>query len=137
MGLFSFSSFVTGAFLITACCCGASRTSMAYAAEQKPPTAVTERYYYVKGMTCSGCEFGVKKALGRAGIAKEQIIEVDSESPDPSNKIGHAKVKFPIGQHKGLETDCKVVKEIRANPGYIAYWDPSDTDPCKLDQKKS
>ena len=61
---------------------------------------------------------------------------MDSTKPEPKKKIGHAKIKFLAFQHKGLETDCRIVKEIRENPGYIAYWDNSNTDPCGLNIKK-
>lgn len=38
---------------------------------------------------------------------------------------------------KGQETDCHIVKEIRDNPGYLAYWDAKNTDPCGLDHGKN
>ncbi len=91
-----------------------------------------ERDYLVKGMTCGGCVFGVKKALKRAGLEQDQILEVDYKKPDPKNKVGHAKVKFTKDQYKGEATDCKIIREIRDSPGYIAYFDPANTDPCKL-----
>lgn len=139
MKLFSFSSvLMVGAFTIGACCCQGPKSfsNIAVAAEINSEVPVSERDYLIQGMTCSGCEFGVKKALGRAGVEKSQIAVVDYKSPEPENKIGHAKIKFMNGQHKGLETDCRIVKEIRENPGYIAYWDASDTDPCGLNKKK-
>lgn len=91
-----------------------------------------ERDYLVKGMTCGGCVIGVKKALERAGISKDQIMEVDFRKPDPANKVGHAKVRFKKEQYKGQETDCKVVREIKDKTGFTAYWGASDTNPCKL-----
>lgn len=139
MKLFSLSSaLIIGAFTIGACCCQGPKSlaNIAVAAEAKSDAPVSERDYLIQGMTCSGCEFGVKKALGRAGIEKNQIAEVDYKNPEPEKKIGHAKIKFAKGQHKGLDTDCRIVKEIRENPGYIAYWDASDTDPCGLNTKK-
>lgn len=107
--------------------------SSAFAAEMpvKQENSI-ERDYLVKGMTCDGCVFGVKKALSRAGLSKDQIIDVDYKKPDPENKIGHAKVKFSKNQYQGKETDCKIVKEIKENPGYIAYWDQANTNPCGL-----
>lgn len=150
MRLFSFTSlFISGAIAaagscccgpsskIALACCGGPSSKVALAGEEKPQSATIERDYLVKGMTCSGCVFGVKKALNRAGIEKSQIEEVDYKKPDPEHKIGHAKVKFSKDQYKGEETDCKIVKEIKENPGYIAYWDPATTDPCGLEKKKN
>lgn len=139
MNPFSLSSAVfAGAFTIGACCCQGPKalSNIAVAAEIKSEAAVSERDYLIQGMTCSGCEFGVKKALGRAGVGKSQIAVVDYKKPEPDKKIGHAKIKFLKDQHKGLETDCRIVKEIRENPGYIAYWDASNADPCGLNAKK-
>lgn len=138
MKLYNVMAFtLIGVAAMFACpCCSGSKTSLAFAADV--PTKqenVIERDYLVKGMTCDGCIFGVKKALGRAGLSKDQIIDVDYKKPDPEHKIGHAKVKFPKDQYKGQETDCKIVKEIKGNPGYIAYWDPTNTDPCGLEKK--
>lgn len=139
MKLLSLSSvLMVGAFTIGLCCCQGpkSLSNIAMAAEIKTEAPVSERDYLIQGMTCSGCEFGVKKALGRAGVEKNQIAIVDYKNPEPEKKIGHAKIKFMNGQHKGLETDCRIVKEIRENPGYITYWDASNTDPCGLNTKK-
>jgi len=94
-----------------------------------------ERDYLVKGMTCGGCVFGVKAALKRAGVESAQILEVDYKTPDPKNKIGHAKVKFNKSDYKGQETDCKIVSAIRDNPGYQAFWDLKNTDPCSGPKK--
>ncbi len=150
MRLFSFTSlFISGVIASAACCCngpsskvalaccGGPGSKIALASEARPQTVTIERDYLVKGMTCSGCVFGVKKALNRAGIEKNQIEEVDYKTPDPDHKIGHAKVKFSKDQYKGTETDCKIVKEIRDNPGYIAYWEQANTDPCGLEKKKN
>lgn len=139
MKLFSLSSvLMVGAFTIGACCCQGpkSLSNIAVATETKAEAPVSERDYLIQGMTCSGCEFGVKKALERAGVEKDQIVVVDYKNPEPEKKIGHAKIKFVKGQHKGLETDCRIAKEILENPGYIAYWEASNTDPCGLKTKK-
>lgn len=138
MKLFSFSSIsLVGGIAMAGCCCSgpSSRSSQAFAAESKDQTETFERDYLVKGMTCRGCVFGVKKALSRADVSKEQIEEVAYNKPDPEHKIGHAKVKFSKDQYKGQETECKIVKEIKENPGYIAYWDASNPDPCGLKEK--
>jgi hypothetical protein len=121
---------------IAACCCSGptSMTRIALASETKGGETI-ERDYLIQGMTCAGCVFGVKKALSRAGIEKEQIIEVDYSKPDPKRNIGHARVKFLPGSYRGLKTDCKLVAEIKRSPGYTAYWDPAVTDPCGLNKK--
>jgi len=143
MKLFSISPFlVAGALAAGACCCDgpksrASTTEGKADAGAQATTASVERNYLVKGMTCGGCVFGVKKALKRAGLSSDQIVEVDHKTPDPDNKIGHAKVRFPKDLYKGQETDCRIVKEIRENPGYLAYWDAKNTDPCGLDSRKN
>lgn len=132
-------SFFTSSTLlgVISCCCATSsnfNSTVAYAAE--PKTQTIERDYLVKGMTCAGCVFGVKKALGRAGLEKDQIIDVDYSKPDPEHKIGHAKVRFQESKYRGQETDCKIIKEIKDNPGYVAYLDPGNTDPCGLEKTK-
>lgn len=129
--------FFTTCGLVAMVCCGCptkNNSNTAFGAEKAKEESV-ERYYFVKGMTCGGCVFGVKKALQRAGIEKSQILEVDYATPDPENKTGHAKVQYPKDQYKGTETDCKIVKEIRSNPGYMAYWDNKNPDPCGLEKK--
>ena len=109
-------------------------STLAQAAE-KAETPFIERYYFIKGMTCGGCVFGVKKALERIGIQKNQILEVDYRAPDPKNQIGHAKVRFEGTQYKGLQTDCKIAKEVKSNPGYVLFWDKAEPDPCRLEPK--
>lgn len=132
------SYLVMGTFAgVVSCCCATSsglKSTSAYAAETKPQTI--ERDYFVKGMTCGGCVSGVKKALSRAGIEKNQIIDVDYSKPDPEHKIGHAKIRFSESQYRGQETDCRIIKEIKDNPGYIAYLDPANTDPCNIEKGK-
>lgn len=112
----------------------AATTGFAVASESETASKVggVERDYFVKGMTCGGCVFGVKKALKRAGLTQEEIVEVDHKKPDPEHKVGHAKVRFAKDQYRGEETDCKIIKEIKDNPGYVAYLDPANIDPCKL-----
>ncbi len=121
--------------LSLACCCAMSPVginSRANASEASPNSSVIERDYLVKGMTCAGCVFGVKKALERAGVTRSEIVSVEYDKPDAANSIGHAKVRFPKKEYKGKETDCKIVKEILSNPGYQAFWDKADQNPCKL-----
>jgi len=128
--------FFTACGFVAMICCGCPTKSSnnAFGADKAKQESI-ERYYFVKGMTCGGCVFGVKAALKRAGIEKSQILDVDYRTPDPENKIGHAKVTIPKEQYKGTDTDCKIVKEIKNNPGYLAYWDASNTDPCGLEKK--
>lgn len=129
-----FSSMVLSGMLFAACCCNGPKSMQreAIAADRRSTTGTIARDYLVKGMTCGGCVFGVKRALERAGLSKNQILEVDYRKPDPERSIGHAKVSFPRDQFKGKETDCKIIEAIRKSPGYLAYLDASDTDPCHL-----
>ena len=125
--------FGVGLIFSIACCCdispiGFSSQANASGAEEKPETI--ERDYFVKGMTCAGCVFGVKKALERAGVARTEIVAVEYDKPDPENKIGHAKVRFSKLNYHGKNTDCKIVKEILSNPGYVAFWEESNQNPC-------
>lgn len=117
------------------CCCSVTPIglgSIARASEVTQEEDQVERDYLVKGMTCSGCVFGVKKALERAGVPRSEILAVEYNKPDPVNSIGHAKVRFPKSEYKGKETDCKIAKEILSNPGYQVFWDKADQNPCKL-----
>lgn len=119
-------------FIGYSCCCGflLSYPQRAFA-EVSSEKAVT-KYYFVKGMFCAGCAFGVKKALERAGVSKNEIKDVSYKEPDPDNRIGHVVIEFQPGKYQGEKTDCKIIKEIRKSPGYTAYLDPAITDPCKL-----
>ena len=85
---------------------------------------------YVEGMTCGGCELGVRKALERAGLKENEILSVDHSKPDASKQIGSAILKLPEGANKVLF--CKLIREIKNSPGYTAYWKFDDKDPCKL-----
>lgn len=125
----------TVCFSLLGCCCSMAPiglSSVARAAEVSQKTDSIERDYLVKGMTCSGCVFGVKKALERAGVSRTEVIAVEYDKPDPANSIGHAKVRFPKNEYKGKETDCKIAKEVLSNPGYQLFWDKADQNPCKL-----
>lgn len=127
------SFLINVGFSSLACCCATAPgvlNNIAEAADTTPAASFVERDFYVKGMTCSGCEYGVKKALERAGVKKSDILLVEATKPDPANKIGHAKFRIPKDQYKGAETDCKIVKEIKDNPGYTAYWDKNNQTPC-------
>lgn len=83
------------------------------------------RTLYIEGMTCGGCELGVKEALKRAGLKKDQILSVDHSSPNPKKNIGSAVIKV------SEEKTCKVIKEIKASPGYLAYWSFDNKTPCR------
>ena len=56
--------------------------------------------------------------------------QANASGPDPENKIGHAKVRFSKLNYHGKNTDCKIVKEILSNPGYVAFWEESNQNPC-------
>jgi len=86
---------------------------------------------YVEGMTCGGCEIGVREALRRAGLSDKEILSVDHSNPFPDKKIGSAIIKI------NKEAECKIIKEIKTSPGYIAYWSFEDKDPCHLNTPKS
>jgi len=81
---------------------------------------------YVEGMTCGGCEIGVREALKRAGLSDQQILSVDHTNPNPKKNIGSAVIKISD------ELGCKIIKEIKSSPGYIAYWSFENKDPCNL-----
>lgn len=128
-----FNFFSAGFISLLWCCCAVNPIileSRAQAAEQKIETV--ERDYLVKGMTCAGCVFGVKKALERAGVSKSEIISVEFDKPDPANSIGHAKIRFLKSNYNGIGTDCKIAKEVFSNPGYKVFWDKAELNPCKL-----
>ena len=95
------------------------------------PESWIERNYLVKGMFCGGCALGVKRALKAAGLTEAQILEVEASSPDPSNRLGHAKVKLSKELYQGTQTDCQIVKAIEThNPRLSVYWDPKNKKPC-------
>lgn len=128
-------------FVMLACpCCTGSKAGVAAASETEKmiekkaevKSEDVERYYFVKGMHCGGCKLGVKAALKDSSLKIKEIVEVDINSPDPDNKIGHAVVKFSKENYRGQESDCKIVKKIKDDLGYLAYWDKADSNPCKL-----
>ncbi|MFT6068078.1 MAG: mercuric ion transport protein [Bacteriovoracaceae bacterium] len=82
------------------------------------------RTLYIEGMTCGGCELGVRKALKRAGLTDSEILNVDHSSPKPKENIGSAVIKV------SEEVSCKVIKEIKQSPGYIAFWSFDNKNPC-------
>lgn len=146
MRLFSFIPLLglLGFALLACPCCVGSKAGVAVASatEKKIEKNIekkaeaksedVERYYFVKGMYCGGCKLGVKAALKDSSLKIKEIVEVDINSPDPDNKIGHAVVKFSKENYRGQETDCKVAKKIKDNLGYLAYWDKAESNPCKL-----
>jgi hypothetical protein len=133
MKLFSFIpllALTSFAFLACPCCTGSKANAAGKSAEVKSEDV--ERYYFVKGMYCGGCKIGVRAALKDPSLKIKEVVEVDINSPDPENKIGHAVVKFSKENYRGQETDCKVAKKIKDDMGYVAYWDKTNTDPCKM-----
>lgn len=79
---------------------------------------------YIEGMTCGGCELGVRKALLRSGLSESQILSVDHSSPNPKKNIGSAVIKISD------DANCKVINEIKSSPGYVAYWSFENKAPC-------
>ena len=82
------------------------------------------RTLYIKGMTCGGCELGVREALKRAGLKDTEILNIDHSSPKPKESIGSAVIKVSD------EAGCKVIKEIKESPGYVAFWSFDNKNPC-------
>lgn len=106
--------------------------SLIISATSLQASEITKKYL-VKGMTCGGCEGGVRQSLIHLGELKDsQIVKVDHTSPDAKNNIGHVVVKFDSKDYKNAETDCKLIKAIKKNPGYAMYMDSKNTNPCKL-----
>ncbi len=138
MRLFSFISGagLIGLTLLTGLSCARSKVDFveASAEEQKAEqkSDVVERYYFVKGMHCSGCKLGVRAALQDPSLKIKETVKVDNNSPEPENKIGHAVVRFLKEDYRGQETDCKVAKKIKEDLGYMVYWDKSNINPCKI-----
>ena len=79
---------------------------------------------YIEGMTCGGCELGVREALKRAGLKDSAILSVDLAERSPKKSIGQAIIKI------SNDFTCKVVKEIKESPGYLAYWSFENKKPC-------
>lgn len=79
---------------------------------------------YIKGMTCGGCELGVREALKRAGLKETEILSIDHSNPKPKESIGSAVIKVSD------ETGCKIIKEIKESPGYVAFWSFDNKNPC-------
>lgn len=70
--------------------------------------------YYVKGMTCGGCIFGVKVALKKA----EGVKFLDQDV-----SVGVASIKFDEKLYNGEETDCKVSKAIEKYTEFKVFLD--------------
>jgi mercuric ion transport protein len=88
-------------------------------------TATKVRTLYIEGMTCAGCELGVRKALERSGIKSVNILTVDHSTPNPEKNIGSAIINV------SESLNCKIIKEIKKSPGYIAYWSLENKKPCE------
>ncbi|MEC9282344.1 MAG: hypothetical protein VX642_06500 [Bdellovibrionota bacterium] len=94
---------------------------------------VLEKTYLIKGMHCGGCESGVRQSfIHLGGLKDEQIKLVDHTKPDIKNKIGTAVVLWEKSEYKGQESDCKLAKAVKKNPGYVLYWDEKNQNPCNL-----
>ncbi|MBI4404725.1 MAG: heavy-metal-associated domain-containing protein [Deltaproteobacteria bacterium] len=83
------------------------------------PKEIT-RTYQVEGMTCGGCEAGIKLSLKGAGFGKN-VLSVSHEN-------GRVMMQF-APEEFGKDTDCKIIKAIQSR-GYIAYVDASNKNPC-------
>lgn len=99
-------------------------SSVSQAQNQSTGTHGKVKTLYIKGMTCGGCELGVREALKRAGLKDEEILNVDHSSLKPKESIGSAVIKISD------EVGCKVIKEIKESPGYVAFWSFDNRYPC-------
>ncbi|WP_372655441.1 mercuric transporter MerT family protein [Halobacteriovorax sp.] len=99
-------------------------TSISQAQNQSLVSLGNVKTLYIEGMTCGGCELGVRKALKRAGLTESEILNVDHSSPKPKENIGSAVIKISD------EAGCKVIKEIKESPGYLAFWTFDNKKPC-------
>ena len=74
--------------------------------------------YFVKGMTCGGCIFGVKTALNKS--TKLKISNKDIE-------VGEAILKFEKDNYKESTTDCEVTKTIEKVTEFKVFLDKDHT----------
>lgn len=92
-----------------------------------------KKTYFIKGMHCGGCESGVRQSLIHlAGLKDSQIEKVDHTMPDAKKQIGSAIILWEKAEYKGQESDCKLAKAVKKNPGYSLYWDEKNLNPCNL-----
>ena len=94
---------------------------------------MVNRRYVVHGMHCEGCIGGVKFGLKNAGVLETDIlkVELDEKAIAGGEKKGYASVRLEKSRYKGKETDCAIVRSIRA-AGYEASWDEKQKDPCNF-----
>lgn len=79
---------------------------------------LVSKKYFVKGMTCGGCVFGVKAALGKAeslNIAGKDI------------SAGEAVLQFDKKSYKENSTDCEVSKIIEKFTEFKVYLNKDHT----------
>ncbi len=100
-------------------------SSVAQAQNQPSDSIGKVKTLYIKGMTCGGCELGVREALKRAGLKDADILSIDHSNPKPKETIGSAVIKVSD------EAGCKVIKEIKKSPGYVAFWTFENKKPCE------
>jgi len=81
---------------------------------------VTKKFL-VEGMSCGGCEYGVKQKLKSIGFG-DNIEKVSYEE-------GVAILKLKPSQ-MDKATECKVIKAINELE-YTAYLDPKNKKPCE------
>jgi copper chaperone CopZ len=79
---------------------------------------MVSKKYFVKGMTCGGCIFGVKTALGKAESL--HIIDKDIE-------VGTATLQFDKNNYNANETDCAVTKSIEKVTEFKVFLDKEHT----------
>jgi copper chaperone CopZ len=89
----------------------------------------SNRAYYIKGMTCGGCIYHVKKALDE----DSKLIKFSEKNVE----IGEVTVAFKNNDYKGPETDCLITKSIEGKTGYKVFADKKFTkSSCERKQKE-
>ena len=79
---------------------------------------IISKKYFVKGMTCGGCIFGVKMALGKSETLK--IVDKDIE-------VGQATLQFDKKNYEASTTDCEVTKSIEKETEFKVFLDKDHT----------
>jgi copper chaperone CopZ len=79
---------------------------------------VVSKKYYVKGMTCGGCIFGVKTALNKSDELK--IV-------DKKIEVGIATIQFNKKFYQSSDIDCKVTKSIESVTEFKVFLDIAHT----------
>ena len=82
---------------------------------------IITKTYFVKGMTCGGCIFGVKSALGKA--KKLSILDKDIS-------VGKAILKLNKKDNDEPNLNCNVTKAIEKYTDFTVFLDETHTKPA-------